>query len=261
MSEGRLEAESPVTEVSWTTECASLLEHFVWEPQHLGRNKYLSLQDKRPPPEIARRVMLQEVPLNHQLNVFFRIAPHTLAERWLSSIIQGIPINAPTLMYSRDYDTPACQPDMLFETTSARVFVELKIKASTGPEQLCRYAALAAWLDQRHGHRPSAIVFMGPKKQAFDSIHAYMRGEIDHRLSASLVQNSARMEVSSADIDATLKRMEVASTTFGDFDRFLDSENQKLGSLASQEGDATLRNLIGGLRSFLRPVVALPSRG
>eukprot|EP01041_Mallomonas_annulata_P020843 gene20843-40753_t len=49
----------------WTDECANFLEHFVWEPQHLGQNKHLPPEIRRSPAEVVRRVMAQEVPLNH----------------------------------------------------------------------------------------------------------------------------------------------------------------------------------------------------
>ena len=241
----------------WTDECANLLEHFVWEPQHLGQRKDLPPELRRSPAEVVRRVMAQEVPLNHQLNLFFRIAPPRLAERWFGSLLSKTSTAAPVLVYSRDYDTPVCQPDMYFRAGGARLFVELKVNAVTGPDQLYRYAALAAWLDQREGAQPWAIVFMGPRTRRFESIRRFVEDPASHALSHKALARCADMNLPLPEIDAALARMEFATTSFAAFDHHLAAEDESLGASDTtlREGDLALRNLIGGIRIFLRPLL------
>ena len=48
----------------------------------------------------------------------------------------------------------------------SRVFVELKVEAKSGLEQLCKYALLSAYLD-RCGEQPAAVIFMGRSDASF----------------------------------------------------------------------------------------------
>ena len=58
----------------WNDEYYEIIDFYFWEPQHIGRSKteksrYKNMED------VKNHILNMEVSLNHQLNIFFRLAP------------------------------------------------------------------------------------------------------------------------------------------------------------------------------------------
>lgn len=237
----------------WADEYENILEFYFWEPQHL--NRVSPPKDKRrPPAEVLGALMKREVPLNHQLNIFFRLAPKGLVERWLRATLTGTAAAQPALISLRgDPIMGATQPDLYFQCIGSRVFVELKVEAKSGLEQLCKYALLSAYLD-RQGEQPAAVIFMGRGDAPFAKLREAHSSREDQTflLPEKVLAHARRLNV---DADAVLRKvraLEVVTSDYGNFDQALTGELAGLST--TTDAEETLANLIRGMRRFLEPL-------
>ena len=89
----------------------------------------------------------QEVPTNHLLNLFFRLAPKTLVKRLVDSALPEFAQTPPQLVQLKDASVISfCQPDFCFQSGDKLVFMEMKIKHKLSVDQLLKYALASAAL-------------------------------------------------------------------------------------------------------------------
>ncbi|RMD82346.1 MAG: hypothetical protein D6815_09485 [Candidatus Dadabacteria bacterium] len=124
------------------------VEHYRWEPQHLG-------------PDTAafyRKIRSQEVPLNFLFNILLYALPSPTI-RSLFSRTGAVAAEGASLTVRNSPDQSFTQPDVQLESSEDRIFVELKVKAKTRTEQAQKYALLHAKLalDDPRPKRPSLI--------------------------------------------------------------------------------------------------------
>jgi len=116
---------------SWPEFVYRFVEHYKWEPQHLGPSTA----------DFYRKIRSQEVPLNFLFNILlYALPPRT--SRSLLAITGAIPAVGPLLRVINSNDTSFTQADVQLESEHERIFVELKIRARTGIEQAQKYAML-----------------------------------------------------------------------------------------------------------------------
>jgi hypothetical protein len=246
----------------WTEEYLNILEFYFWEPQHL--NRVSPPADRRKPPaEVFSALLKREVPLNHQLNLFFRLAPSGLVHRWLQPLLPALPLAAPTLTNTQEFRRSpawgACQPDLWFEDEDARCFVELKVDARSSLSQLCKYALLHEHLNRTHGEKASGLVFMGLSERHFTDVlvHVATREHAEFSLPERVLAHASNLKVSETAVLHSVRSMMVSYFDYPRFDAFLSEEEARIGS---DEAAQTLRKLIIGMRSFL-PANPSPSSG
>jgi len=237
----------------WSEEYANILEFYFWEPQHLNRISP-SKEKRRPVNEVISALMKREVPLNHQLNFFFRLAPVGLKARWLGSIFPGMEVSEAcfqSLLASPIY--AACQPDLYLNSRGSRFFVELKVGAKSSMDQLCKYALLAAYLSLHDADKPSGLLFMGLRRN-FSEIEASLlvRHSSDFTLPNKVKAHAARLCVPEEAVLEAARNMEVAFRAYSDFDQYLKSEADQIDG--ASDGDETLAKLIAGMRNFMRTI-------
>jgi len=132
-------------EASWLDTYYSALEFVYWEPQHLRGGK-------SPDPSVKRvdlvntRLRRLEVTLNHNLDQFFRLAPTALRNQLFEGAFSRQFADSFEL-HGRNVDREfsllnSMQPDMVFESLSDVVSIEMKIGAKCSVAQVLKYALL-----------------------------------------------------------------------------------------------------------------------
>lgn len=240
----------------WTAEYANIVEFYFWEPRHLNRVSPPP-EKRRPADQVLGDLMRREVPLNHQLSLFFRLAPTGLIRRWLGGIVE-IDLAAPRLTdplaYRRSKVFGACQADLWFEANVARCFAELKVDARSSLQQLCKYGLLQAALNDSHGVKPAALVFMGPSAGRFANIadHIAGRHSPEFVLPDSVTKHATRLAVTPESVLESVRAIEIGHTDYSAFDSFLADEEARV---PVGEGGETMARLLGGMRAFLAATV------
>ena len=141
------------------------IEHYYWEPQHLFRDANsarianTNVSGEKSIQQVYQRLRSQEVPLNYLLNVLLRLAPSSIRTKCLESfnVDSSDPgLSSLTLKTPCDYDS--IQPDVHLESATARVFIEVKVKAHLTLKQIEKYIGLHEKLNGDNGNRKSQYV-------------------------------------------------------------------------------------------------------
>jgi hypothetical protein len=241
------------SEEFWTAEYQNILEFYFWEPQHLNRVSPAK-ELRRPVDDVIGRLMKREVPLNHLLNIFFRLAPDGLIGRWVASALPSFELGPArltnTIEFRRSQAYGACQPDIWLEGTSRRCFVELKVDAKGSLQQVFKYALLAKILDREYGVKPAALVLMGPSAAHFATMadDVARRTDAASTAPATVIAHAARLGIDDATLIAAARSLSVGYSAYGTFETFLSDEQ---GRATTGEAAETLVKLIAGMRAFL----------
>lgn len=150
-------------EDSWVESYYDTLSFFYWEPQHIGRKKYVDPRLKSAL-EVQNHVRTMEVTLNHQIKQFLCLAPDSFRNRLFRSAL-GREVVGHFIMAGSDACKvcAAVQPDFLFTTDDSTVSVEMKIGAKSSITQVLKYALLALAVEQKHDGREMehSLIFLG----------------------------------------------------------------------------------------------------
>lgn len=183
--------------MNWIDSYYDALEFFYGEPQHL-RKKMRNGGQPTSLAEVRKRLRAIEVPLNHNLHQFFRLAPGRLVEAIFAAAF-GYSPTGPFELHGRNVDRDfrlknSVQPDLLFTADQGVVSIEMKIGAKCSPQQVLKYALLGLAVE-RHFHR--------------DMMHHFLLvgcGEFRDQWSKPLGSVSdLRRALLEADLDAFLK--------------------------------------------------------
>lgn len=118
---------------SWPELIYRFVEHYRWEPQHLGPDRT----------GFYRKIRTQEVPLNLLFNMLLHVLPSAVLREWLGSVLP-LRSSGTALRVRMPCDAPFGQPDVQIESEGERIFIELKVTAHTGLEQAQKYVLLHA---------------------------------------------------------------------------------------------------------------------
>ncbi len=141
------------------------VEHYFWEPQHLGlgsrRDDAATAGGKRRLEAVHRKLRSQEVPLNYLMNVLLRLAPSAVRRNLLG--VFGVDpscaeLGSMTLRTPRDSAT--IQPDVHLESSTARAFIELKVNAPLTLRQVQKYVHHHRALNENPGPAKRALLFL-----------------------------------------------------------------------------------------------------
>lgn len=126
------------------------VEHYRWEPQHLG-----STVD-----DFYAKIRRQEVPLNFLFNMLLYALPASYRRQLLG--LAGVLNEAgPPLVVRNSRDRSFVQADMELDSELERVFVELKVTAKTGLDQVQKYLMLHALMAAEDGvSRQPSLIFV-----------------------------------------------------------------------------------------------------
>lgn len=120
---------------SWPEFVYRFVEHYFWEPQHLGPGVE----------SFYAKIRRQEVPLNFLFNMLLYALPQSYRRALLAPSGIGKP-SGPSLVVRNSRNRSFIQADVELDSESERIFVELKIRAKTGLDQLQKYVMLHALL-------------------------------------------------------------------------------------------------------------------
>ncbi len=142
----------PIDRNSWPEFVYRYVEHYRWEPQHLGPGTTA----------FYRKIRSQEVPLNFLFNILLYALPPA-ATRSLLSLTGAVAVRGAPLDVQNAQDASFTQADVQLESLRERVFVELKVQAKTRIEQAQKYALLHAKLasSDPYPKAPSLVYITG----------------------------------------------------------------------------------------------------
>jgi hypothetical protein len=242
----------------WTDEYFDIFRFLFWEPQHLDLMKKPG--DRKGLDEVLGHLRRMEVTLNHEFNLFFRLAPQGLVREVLRRFADtecSEPFELITHGQVEDY-CRVVQPDLLFQGEGLNFSIEMKIGAKSSLEQVWKYALLH-WLDEQRvgATKTSVLLFMGPRSFAdlwaerFETPNAVVEAALGYDVS-SFVERAAKIEEFAIDWDAVGGLLQRTAVGFCSYQEFADLLGEYLRRHVDDgPGDETLRKLFGGMRGEL----------
>lgn len=147
--------------MGWNQQYYDTIAFYFWEPQHIGRSR--SAHTKiRNEEDVVKRLRSLEVALNHQMELFFRLAPNSFISRFLDTAFGAV--------LPDEYDIAGralrkhlniegmLQPDIVFQGNKTVAAIELKVGAKSSLPQLIKY--LMFFVTAGQGRAP-LMLFMG----------------------------------------------------------------------------------------------------
>ncbi|MFU8805075.1 MAG: hypothetical protein ACNA8W_14775 [Bradymonadaceae bacterium] len=146
-------------EALWNIEFYQAAARFFWSPQNIGAQK-LARDKRKTLPATLENLVTTETTLNHQLNLFFRLAPKSLPGRILSRIFGQQIEDKFTLRTQEDVTRlflgkDVMQPDFLFNGDAAIASIEMKIGKAhkCSVEQVGKYLLAHSFNEMWSGKR------------------------------------------------------------------------------------------------------------
>jgi hypothetical protein len=247
-----------LTMTHWTDEYFDIFRFLFWEPQHLDLMKKPG--DRKGLDEVLDHLRRMEVTLNHEFNLFFRLAPQGLVREVLRRF-GDTECPEPLELINHGQVEDFCrvvQPDLLLQGDAMNFSIEMKIGARSSLEQVWKYALLH-WLDELRvgATKTSVLLFMGPRSFAdlwperFETPKAVVEVALEHDIS-SLVDRAATKESVAIDWEAVGGLLQRTAVGFCSYQEFADLLGGYLRRHADDgPGGETLRKLFGGMRGEL----------
>jgi hypothetical protein len=244
----------------WNNEYYDNLEFFYWEPQHLGRmkNPESNIQSVRDAVEHLRRM---EVCLNHQMNLFFRLAPRAFQNELFETCF-GVELDDEWTLIGREFEElwnvqALTQPDLFFAGRTTNVCIELKLGSKLTIEQVLKYVYLSI-LEQKHSaaEKQYFLLFMGSRKfenqwrEKFPDI-ASMRAALSTvRLSKLQKSWASRFEGLDSEILETAKNTNFGFLNYEAYAASLENYGSRIDRSSAYA--ETITELFDGMRAELR---------
>jgi len=149
----------------WNNEYYDNLEFYYYEPDHLRKKTDPNL-DTQSVQDVVKRLRRIEVSLNHQMNLFFQLAPIIFKNDFFQRCF-GVNIDDDWKLVGREIDklwkiNGITQPDLFFNGRTTNVAVELKLSSKLSIEQVLKYAYINI-LEQQYSNSSKQyfLLFMG----------------------------------------------------------------------------------------------------
>lgn len=243
----------------WTSEYYDVIEFYYWEPQHLGKiksQKSRYCNEKK----VLEHIQNMEVSLNHMFNVFFRLAPSSFVNKFISKCFNK-DIKETLIQqgrYAVSEFSALVQPDLLFSSKETNFSIEMKIGAKSSLEQVYKYSLLH-WLEQKHSKKSKKTFLLYIGKDDFSSLWSERFSTIEDLKEAVLISNIDKLKVKASKIekvevnwDEVQSLVEETTIAYCSYSQFAALLKAFLNQMpASNEASETVTKLFSGLYSEL----------
>jgi len=154
---------------SWLESIYGLTEFYFWEPQHIFKQAKPGCNGIEYFNKASEKAHRLEVPLNICFNVLMRLLPGSLVASMCESAESSIPISLDgACSYIHYWDQIGnvfdyIQPDLVLESMSTRVYVELKVDAVTNMKQIVQYMYFhEEWIRRLDSDKQMVLLLISP---------------------------------------------------------------------------------------------------
>lgn len=244
----------------WNSEYYDNLEFFYFEPQHLGKIKNPNSEIQSPKDAIDH-LKRMEVCLNHQMNLFFRLAPLAYQQGLFRQCF-GADFDDQWSLVGKELDREwkvdnGTQPDLFFAGRTTNVCIELKLGSKLTLEQVLKYVFLNK-LEQRHSglEKRYYLLFMGKGefrdqwREKFEDTKAMSLALRETTFSGSLKRWASKIMVDEGEIGAAADKTAFSFLSYQGFASSLAAFKKDIDG-ASPHSE-TIVELFNGMLAELR---------
>lgn len=242
-------------EATWTESYYQDLEFFYWEPQHLGRKRHIDskLNSLK---KVQAHLRVMEVTLNHNLNLFFLLAPGSVRAQLFNRLF-GRTLAGEHRMHGRGVGEAygmagSTQPDLFFTSDDNVVAIEMKIAAKSSISQVLKYVLLGLAEELESGRQKvHHLGFLGKGdfasqwKERFRDPAELKKAATQADLALFLSRQPSRLSEHLPRFTEILANLCIGFSTYADFALFLEAAQPSASD--GSEGASVYRKLIQGV--------------
>lgn len=153
---------------TWNQEYYDIIDFYFWEPQHIGKIKSEKSRFHGID-EVLENIKKMEVSLNHQMDIFFRLAPESFLHWMIWKVFQENVEDHYVFHGNKQWRTyvtekDPTQPDILMSGEKSNIALELKVRAKSSVEQVVKYLLLHYLNERFDGRRKQFyLIYLSPK--------------------------------------------------------------------------------------------------
>ena len=160
-------------ENTWTEQLYYFAEYLYWEPQHINK--------KTPPGEggpgkfiqTREKIRKQEVPLNYLFNILMRLLPLRIKSQVLGCFVAPRAIDFGQQVeyiniFEQVSDPYFMQPDVVLESETANICIEIKVDAPLSLNQIYKYLFLLGDWETKTDTFKAPYLFLLTKKDLYN---------------------------------------------------------------------------------------------
>jgi hypothetical protein len=247
---------------TWTEQLYYFAEHLYWEPQHINKKTLPGEGGPEKFIQTREKIRKQEVPLNYLFNILMRLLPLRIKNQVLGCFVAPYAIDfGQQLEYINIYeqisDLYFIQPDMVLESETANICIELKVDASLSLNQIYKYLFLLGYWGTKTNVLKTPYLFLLTKKDLYNQwksneraiclspedglvrLHNYLKlNKLPDRLGDSSVTH---LHNRAKDI---IDRVKLGWTNWHSIGEILHKEKLSLESVTPSEGQEIMDKLI-----------------
>ena len=251
---------------TWVEELYKYTEFYYWEPGHLNK---VTKEDKKGIEsfkEVQRNIRRREVPLNAIMNIAMRLMPRSIICKIFQRVIKREADFGKELGFINIYEKIGAfkdytQPDMVFESETSRVFVELKIDANLTLDQVYKYIFLhGLWQQRTNVMKKPYILFIIKNDLQYQWVSKerdnLFRDGCDIKDVIEYIKNkelpltlgkASSLEYLHKDVNTILGDLELGWSRWSELGEILHSEINGLSLSSMSDGEETIYKLINDI--------------
>jgi len=156
---------------SWVEQLYQYVEYYYWAPNDLNKQSIPGKTGFAELEEVRQKMRRNEVPLNAIFNISLRLLPSRITNRLLACFVVDSSTNfgdgfelVSIEGWGKDLAN-FTQPDVVLESDTTRVFIELKVNAPFSQGQVHKYVFLhALWNMTAQKHKKPYLFFLSPRE-------------------------------------------------------------------------------------------------
>ena len=242
-------------EATWIESYYQALEFFYWEPQHLGRKKHIDSKFNSLK-KVQSHLRAMEVTLNHNLNLFFLLAPGSVRAQLFNRLF-GRAFAGEHRLHGRGVGEAygmagSTQPDFFFTSDYNVVAIEMKIAAKSSISQVLKYVLLGLAEELESGRQKvHHLGFLGncdfasQWKERFRDPAELKKAASQANLASFLSRHPSHLRAHLPRFAEILETLHIGFSTYTDFASFLEASQPSASD--ESDGASVYRKLIQGV--------------
>ncbi len=256
----------------WIEQLYKYVEYYYWQPQQLSKQQIPGKTGGAVFEKVRQRMRLDEVPLNAIFNISVGLLPSRVLNQLLNCFTCSKTVNFGKRIELVDIHPQIqdpgsfAQPDLVLESDTSRVLVELKIGAKFNLSQIYKYLFLHVLWNRHTGVRKKPYLFLLSREELYNQWKTSEREAIFvESKEASEVLKYLKRTALPTHLDSinsltnlheeaqlVLETLEVGFATWNTVGDLLKGESDRLNERELSDGEEVIDKLIDDLLNELK---------
>ena len=256
----------------WIEQLYKYVEYYYWEPQQLSKQQIPGQTGGAAFKNVRQKMRCHEVPLNAIFNITVSLLPSRILNQLLNCFTRsktvnfGKPIKLVDIYPQINDPGNFAQPDLVLESDTTRILVELKVGAVFNIAQIYKYLFLHVLWNEQTGVRKKPYLFLLSPKELYNQWKAsekeviFVEGKEADEVLKYLRRTALPAHLNSINSSTNLHKeaqlvlesLEVGFATWNTVGNLLKEESDRLNGRELSDGEEIIDKLVDDLLTELK---------